>query len=177
MARRIIQRTKPNPMPPCGRQIIYVAPHSPFQKLIEARRLQLGLTISDVAGRISDLTPHEKPLNRGSFWIWLRNVNGYPHPKSATKTRLAALAKVLSLSTKKVQESVDASRHIYTAREQTAPPAQINALEQLVNILENDKRVYVSRSRVLNMAKSLLIGCCPPSIDVKDPRHRRTRRK
>jgi hypothetical protein len=156
MPRLISRRKKPNPVPPCGRRIVYVAPHSPFQKLVESRRATLGLSVRDLAAKVSDLTPHEPELNAGSLWIWLRNQNGYPHPKSCTRTRLTALARVLRVPVPRLQESLDASRHLFTVRENPVPREAINGLESIVDVLRNDKRKYVWRKRILNIAEQHL---------------------
>lgn len=156
MPRLIHKRKKPNPVPRCGRRIVYVSPHSPFQKLIESARLKRDMSVKELADRISDLTRRESALNPGSLWIWLRTTNGYPHPKSATKTRLAALARVLRIPLPRLQESLDASRHLFTDRELGEPKESQRAMEQFIEIIRNDKRATMPRSRVLNLAESLL---------------------
>lgn len=158
MPRLITKRRRPNPKPPCGRKITYVSPHSPFQKLVEAQRLKKDMSISELADRISDATPRENELNPGSLWIWLRNQNGFPHLKSCTRTRLSALARVLAIPLPRLQEALDSSRHIFTAREHREPQRAVNSLERLVAILKNDRRVYVRRTKILNIAESLLAG-------------------
>lgn len=156
MPRLIHKRKKPNPVPRCGRRMVYVSPHSPFQKLVESERRKWGLSIKEVADRVSDLTPREPALNPGSFWIWLRNVNGFPHPKSCTKGRLVALARVLRVPLPRLQETLDASRHLFTQRELVEPAESQLALEQFIEIIKNDRRTNLPRARLLNLAESLL---------------------
>lgn len=157
----ITKRKKPNPVPPCGRRIVYVNPHSPFQKLVESKRLKLGKSIRELAEEISEATPRESTLNPGSLWIWLRNTNGYPHPKSATKGRLRALARVLRVPLPLLEEKLDISRHLFTAREHSEPKRSQKAIVQFLEIMRNDKRIYVSKARVVNLAQSLLDSSKP----------------
>lgn len=162
MPRLIHKRKKPNPVPPCGRRLVYVQPHSPFQKLVESSRLKRGMSIREVAEEISDLTPRENNLSPGSLWIWLRNENGFPHPKSCTRGRLSALARVLRVPLPHLQETLDASRHLFTTRELSEPKDSQRAIVEFIQIIKNDKRTYLPRMRVLHIAESLLASSSAP---------------
>lgn len=142
-------------MPPCGRRIVYVSPHSPFQKLVESRRQELGLSVRDVANAVTGITGKPE-LNPGSLWIWLRNQNGFPHPKSATRKRLVAMARVLRTPLPRLEESLDDSRRLFTSREKREPKKSVEALRQFIAIVSSEKRTMIARERVLNIARSLL---------------------
>src|SRR5437016_11606280 len=72
--RLIVQRRGRRKIPPCGRLIEYKEPHSPFQKLVDSQRRRYGLSGRELAEKID--------VSQSTLWIWLHNVNGFPHPKS-----------------------------------------------------------------------------------------------
>jgi transcriptional regulator with XRE-family HTH domain len=150
MPRLIVQRKGRRKVPPCGRLIEYVAPHSPFQKLIDCERKRRGYSGRDLAAKIG--------VSQSTLWIWLHNINGYPHPKSFKEKHLIKLSKTLDIPQQKIRSALDASRHIFTPAEEPMPHKAFDALGQLIEILQNDKRHTISRTYVLNIAKSLHHG-------------------
>lgn len=140
-------------VPPCGRLIEHVEPHSPWQKLIDGKRLQLGFTFGEVAEAIG--------VHKGTFWAWLHNLNGFPHPKAFNAGHLARLAKKLNLKPVELEEALDASRHLYTARETPRPVDSRDALGLLIQILEGEKRERILTSYILNIARRLHRGDPP----------------
>jgi transcriptional regulator with XRE-family HTH domain len=137
-------------VPPCGRFIEYREPHSPFQKLIDARRKQFGLSGRDVAERIG--------VSQSTFWIWLHNVNGYPHPKSFKSEHVGKLSELLKIPQGKLKSALDASRHIFTPKENPKPLQASDVLGRFIEIIEHDKRTRMSKNYVLNLAKNLHHG-------------------
>jgi len=132
------------------KRVKFSAPHSPFQKLVDKARLAKKLSIAALAASL-------KPkVNRGSMWIWLHNENGYPSKNSATPARLESLSKVLGIPLPQLQEALDASRLLY-GTEIPVPPTQ-DALGDLIEILEQDRRVTIRKDWVLNLAKRLHQG-------------------
>jgi transcriptional regulator with XRE-family HTH domain len=150
MPRLIIQRSGRRKIPPCGRLIEYKEPHSPFQKLIDSQRKRYGLSGRDLADKIG--------VSQSTLWIWLHNLNGYPHPKAFKPQHLQRLSRALKIPESKIRSTLDASRHIFTPRENPTPQEPFDALGSLIEILENDKRHTISRSYVLNLAKNLHRG-------------------
>lgn len=127
----------------------FSVPHSPFQKLIDARRMELDLSIAALAKMI------RPSLHRGSLWIWLHNENGYPAKRSCTPARMKSISAVLDIPLPQLQQALDASRTVYS-QQQVPVPSQLNdALGELISILEKDPRDYVTKNWVLNMAKRL----------------------
>lgn len=158
MPRLIVQRHgRPlRKIPPCGRRIEYVEPRSPFQKLVNAamhkQRMSgrsLALMVTDAAGN---------PTSQSTLWIWLHNTNGFPHPKSFGESHLRTLARAIKVPVMKLREALDASRHLYTPNEDPMPHKLFDAFARFIEIMENDKRHMLSRSYVINIAKTLRNG-------------------
>ena len=138
-------------VPPCGRLIEYSEPHSPLQKLIDARRKQLGLSGRHLADRLG--------VSQSTLWIWLHNRNGYPHPKSCKPEHLIKISEVLKIPEAKLKSALDASRRLFTRTTDPLLPYEAsNPFDSLIGILENDPRKSLSTSYVVNLAKSLLHG-------------------
>jgi transcriptional regulator with XRE-family HTH domain len=128
----------------------YVAPHSPFQKLIDSQRKRYGFSGRDLADRIS--------VSQSTLWIWLHNTNGFPHPKSFKQVHVARLSKTLKIPQHRIRSALDASRHIFTPTENPMPHEQFDALARYIEILENDKRKTISKEYALNLARNLFRG-------------------
>jgi hypothetical protein len=88
----------------------------------------------------------------------LHNLVGYPHPKAFKGIHVQRLSRALKIPENKIKSALDASRHIFTPTENPMPHEAFDALSQLIEILENDKRHTISRGYVLNVAKSLHRG-------------------
>src|SRR5437879_1262843 len=138
MPRLIVQRSGRRKIPPCGRLIEYREPHSPFQKLIDSQRRRYGLSGRDLADKID--------VAQSTLWIWLHNVNGYPHPKSFKPVHLQRLGRALKIPQAEISRALDASRHLFTPTEKPMPHETFDALGSFIEILENDKRQTVSKS-------------------------------
>ena len=128
-------------------------PHSPFQKLIDGARVAKKFSLRELAEIIG--TSHS------SLHIWLTNANGYPHPKAFKQTHLKALATALKIPISKIQIAIDESRLLYTAHGNPMPPTVVDSFASLIEILENDKRKYLLRTTVLNIARRLYSGSKP----------------
>jgi transcriptional regulator with XRE-family HTH domain len=150
MPRLIVQRSGRRKIPPCGRLIEYKEPHSPFQKLIDAQRRRYGFSGRELAKKIG--------VSQSTLWIWLHNLNGFPHPKSFNHRHLQRLNRVLRIPQAEISRALDASRHLFTPTENPMPHHAFNAMERFIEILENDRRHTISRSYVLNIAKNLYRG-------------------
>lgn len=150
MPRLITQRKSRRSVPPCGRLIHFRVPHSPFQKLIDAARKRRRISVRELARRIR--------VSQSTLWIWLHNENGFPHPKAFKSDHLERLGRALSISKTAMQRAIDASRHLYTAREKPTPHAAVDSFQNFIDILEHDRRQTVSRSYVVNLAKRLYSG-------------------
>jgi len=149
-------------LPPCGRIIKYLEPHSPFQRLIDDRRRELAakdpdLSVRGLARRLSAaLAPQN--VSQSTLWIWLHNENGYPHPKSFKDEHLQALSRVLKLPEEDIRKAIDASRVMYQPKRAMMPVATRDAFKAFIDIMSNDRREVLARTFVLNLAKSLYNG-------------------
>ena len=97
-------------------------------------------------------------MSQSTLWIWLHNVVGYPHPKAFKPVHVQRLSRALKIPENKIGSALDASRHLFTPIEHPMPHEAFDALGRLIEILENDKRHTISRTYVLNIAKSLHHG-------------------
>jgi len=127
-----------------------VEPHSPFQKLVESRRLLMDLSGRALAKLLG--------ISQSTLWIWMHNENGYPHPKAFKEQHLAALSSTLGLSLADLQVALDASRHRYTAKENPMPHATSDAFRTFIEILDRDPRRLLPTSYVRNLAANLYNG-------------------
>lgn len=131
----------------------FTNPHSPFQKLVESARVEKRLSYAQLSTEMAKLGSNVHP---GTLWIWLHNLNGHPHPRSCRPEHLKALGRILNVPVPRLEETLDASRHIFTKQETPVPTAAINAWEEFVGWLENDHRARLSRTVVLNMARRFM---------------------
>jgi hypothetical protein len=129
----------------------YGPPHSPFQKLIHGALKANGYSETGFAKEKLDVNP-------GSFWIWLHNKNGFPHPRSCKAHHLEALSEHLHIPLPTIHQALDASRHLFTPRERSLPVETKDGLKMLIDILQNDRRTKLMRSYVLNLARKLMAG-------------------
>ena len=130
----------------------YGPPHSPFQKLIHGAIKANGYSETGFA---KEKLPG---VNPGSFWIWLHNRNGFPHPRSCKPAHLDLLSKHLQLPVADIHKALDASRHLFTPREAAVPTEAKDGLKMLIEILQNDRREKLMKSYVLNLARKLSAG-------------------
>ena len=163
MPKLIVQRSnRKAKVPPCGRSIHYVEPHSPFQKLVEGRRRLMELSGRALAKILN--------ISQSTLWIWMHNENGFPHPKAFKDHHLAALSSTLGISLAELQVALDASRHRYTAQENPMPHASVDAFRTFIEILDRDQRPRLATSYVRNLAANLYNGSTTgPRIPRPDP--------
>lgn len=150
----------PRKTPPCGRVVKHVAPHSPFQKLIDGRRAELGHSTRELAKLLSK---HIK-TPQSSLFTWLHNENGFPHPKAFKDKHITGLSRVLKIPEPEIKEALDASRRLYTQRGNPMPHESKDAFRTYIEILRNDARQTFRRSYVLNLAINLYRGATGEDI-------------
>ena len=97
-------------------------------------------------------------MPQSTMWIWLHNENGFPHPKAFKRECVERLSRVLKVSETAIARAIDASRHLYTAREAPIPHQAVDAFRDFIDIMAHDRRQTVSRNYVLNLAKKLYSG-------------------
>jgi hypothetical protein len=140
--------------PASGRIVRHVAPHSPFQKLVDGRRAEKRLTSRALAREMSTSIY----TSQSTLYTWLHSENGFPHPKAFKTAHLKALVRVLNIPEKDLLAALDASRRLYTAQEDPMPLKSKDAMRTLIDILSNEKRTTFTVSYVLNLARNLYRG-------------------
>ena len=142
------------PVPPCGRLIHYVEPHSPFQILVETKRREIharqGLSNRELARRIG--------VSQSTLWIWLHNEAGYPSVRAFKPIHLQALCRELKIDEAEMQSATDASRHVFTARSNPTPQPMMDAFAAFIGVLTNDRRQSLKKASVVHLAKIFYNG-------------------
>lgn len=126
----------------------YTVPSSPFQKLIDTARQARGLSTRDLSAALNDAGA---PTAQSTVWTWLHHPNGYPHQRSFQKRHALALAQVLRLDADAVLSALDASRRMFTPKEQVAPAEVHDALRGIEEILRSGSTTYIKRATVLHL--------------------------
>src|SRR5207253_8516186 len=67
-------------------------------------------------------------------------------------------SQILKIPEINIGTALDASRHLFSPRENPMPHETFDAFGRFIEILENDKRKMMSKSYVLNIAKGLFRG-------------------
>jgi len=142
--------------PPCGRIVKYGEPHSPFQKLIDRARLEHGLSGRALAKAAK--------IGFSNLYGWLHNESGYPSVRSFTPEILRRLASVLGLAPSEIEKALDASRHVFTPKQNPMPVEVRDAFRAFIEILGRDTRVHVKRTYVYNLARNLYNGATGEKI-------------
>ncbi|GEM_PF-3570741 len=163
MPKLITQRRTRRKAPPCGRIVETFEPHSPFQLLIDGRRSQLGLSTRELARNMDEIAP----TRQSTLWMWLHNKNGYPSPRSLKPKHITAFSKVLKLSAQEIKDAIDASRPMFRPGQIPTPAPSLDAIQSLIDILGNDKRKWVPRGYVINLAKNLHNGLLHAQKDTR----------
>jgi transcriptional regulator with XRE-family HTH domain len=161
MPKLIIDRRNPRPRkgpkaPPCGRVIPFFEPHSPFQRLIDARRRERELSTRALAKEIG--------VPPSNVYVWLHGKNGFPYPRSFPPATLRKLASVLDLPASDIEKSIDASRLLYSQKEIPMPLASRDAFKRFIGVLQNDRRQTVTLSYVINLARTMYNGATGEKI-------------
>lgn len=142
-------------VPPCGRIIEYSVPHSPFQKLIDAKRQAKGWSFRTLAKAMTELGAR---TTHTGLWIWLHCQAGYPAPRNFKTAHIEALSEIFKIPMPQLRAAYDASRHVFTAQEKPMPQGSQNVLEVLLGIFRCDRRKVIRTSQVVNIIERLRDG-------------------
>ena len=111
------------------RQVKRSEPFSPWQVLVENRRMELGLSTRALADAISS---GGKRLEHTTVWAWLRSPVGYPPKETYDVGVNMRLAKALSLRPDRLAEAYEESRrHFQLAETATAQQGPLSVLRVL----------------------------------------------
>jgi hypothetical protein len=153
MPKLIVQRKNKRKSVPARTQ--YGVPSSPFQKLIHTAMTARGFSGRDLAARLTDAGA---PTSQSNLWTWLHHPNGYPGARSFKKPHAPALAKILGIRLLEIHAALDASRHIFTPKEQPSPAHAHDSLAALEEAISASSKKYITRARVLHLIRSLRMG-------------------
>ena len=137
------------------RRTEYTVPSSPFQKLIHTKMTSLRLSMRQLAQKMTEAGGKTYHSN---LWTWLHHPNGFPHPKSFKNSHAQALSKVLGIKLAEIHAALDASRRIYTPKQEAQPAAALDTLAALEAMVEGYKSRYIKRDSILNFIKTLRRG-------------------
>lgn len=153
MPNLLTERTqKKRKVPPCGRIIEFLPPHSPFQLLIDGARLAKGYSERELA-RIVAADGVHMPVS--TLYLWLHSKSGIPSKKSCGPQHVRAFAKHLSIKESDIRSAIEASGYRYTPSREPTPKPHMDAFAMFIQTLQNDKRTNITRKYALNLAKRL----------------------
>ena len=104
-------------------------PFSPWQVLVENRRVELGVSTRALAEAIS---ASGKSVEHTTVWAWLRSPVGYPPKETYDVAVNMRLAKALDLRPERLAEAYEESRrHFQLAETATAQQGPLSVLRVL----------------------------------------------
>lgn len=102
------ESTPPAPRPEKPKRIVKrVDPFSPWQTLVEDRRVELRLSTRALAEKLS--TPRHK-FEHTTLWAWCHHPDGTPPAEAYTDDMNANLARALSLNPQSLAQAYEESR-------------------------------------------------------------------
>lgn len=125
---------------------------SPWQKLVEDRRVQTGLTLRDVANAV---TKSGSKLTFNTLWLWLRHRDGFPNPRSYTATMNTRLARALKLPATQLAAAYEESRRAVGLPETVVGEKQSGKLAMLRHLIELDTKKTYTRDQILALISTL----------------------
>lgn len=131
----------------------FPGPKLPVQQLIAKRREQLGLSIRELHRRVNGELDEHNQVPLSTFWEWLNRSN--KNAGCISNQLAAAIAKNIDVPIEEFTEAWDLSRLHFTPGTIPEPQAQKTSLEILIEILENDKRQFMNKKIILNIARRL----------------------
>lgn len=115
---------------------------SPWQKLIEDRRVELDLSLRAVA----DATGGAVSFN--GLWQWLRATTGYPNPRNYTAAKNAALARALDLEPDTLAQAYEASKLAHGLRSTRTSARETTKLELMRKLVQQGGKTWKQRDLI-----------------------------
>jgi hypothetical protein len=122
---------------------------SPWQKLIEDRRVELDKSLRVVA----DATGGAISFN--GLWQWLRATSGYPNPRNYTAAKNAALARALDLEPDTLAQAYEASKLAHGLRSTRTTTRDTTKLELLRRLIQQGGATW-TRKDLIDLIDGLL---------------------
>jgi hypothetical protein len=138
--------------PPCGRIIATAVPHSPFQTLIDAKRIEKGYTFRSLAAAMKKAGGK---VSHNTLWLWINGPSGYPSTYRFTRAHLAALSSALQIPESEIRQALDNSLHRFTPKQDLPHAPVVDGFSAFISAIANDKRKRLDRMYILNLAKRL----------------------
>lgn len=149
MRKRTSKKKSSAPTPPKKRVIVFVPPHSPFQKMLAAKKIEGNMSYSELAKRIR--TP------QGTIYRWLHNENGIPDPKSLSPKRIQAIGAFLGVSEQELRKILDESSSLFRSKQSSPPPPdiEIDTFHLLISHLKAYGKKTIPVAKVIQIAEKI----------------------
>lgn len=139
---------------PSGRRRHLVRPFSPWQKLVEGRRIEKDLSVRELAASVST---GSSQISYTRIWNWLRHPLGYPPRQAYSETLNARFARALGLAPHKLAEAYEESlRHHHTG---SSSKAASEALRAIRAVIANSDRTTWTTAQIVKLIDEI----APPS--------------
>lgn len=135
---------------PAGTKRLISNANSPWQKLIESRRIELGLSLREL--EVISNKGGSVGLTFNKLWNWLRHPDGYPSPRSYTPALNNKLARALHLSPGALSTAYAAARAAHGLDGRDASESKIDFT---LSLLAGDPRKTFTKAEVIALFKSL----------------------
>ena len=131
----------------------FPGPKNPVQQLISKRTEQLGLSLRELHRRVNGELQEPLQVPLSTFWEWCNRSS--KRAGIITEEFARAVAKHIDVSFEVFTEAWDLSRLHFTQGTIPEPQAQKASIDLLIEILDNDKRQFMSKKTILNIARRL----------------------
>lgn len=152
MPKRINNRDKQNQKS----RACFPGPTMPFQILIHQRTAELNMSGRELHRTVNSYLDPGDQIKLSTFWEWTNRSN--KRAGMIKPAQLKAIAKAIQVDEALLAKQWDLSRLHFTTGTIPEPIEQKSGLELLIITLENDKRIYIKRTTLLELAKRLLKG-------------------
>lgn len=127
--------------------------HSPFQILILNRRTELDMSLRDLHRKLVLTLGQDEAPPLSTFWEWCNRKSR--RIINTTEKVLKAIASAIEVPFEEFIKQWELSKLEYHPSKIPTPEAHRSAISLLIQTLENDKRIFVKRAYVLELAKRL----------------------
>lgn len=131
----------------------FPGPKLPVQQLIARRREQLGISIRELHRRVNGDLGDKQQIPLSTFWEWCNRSN--KRAGLISKDLARAIAKNIDVPVEEFTEAWDLSRLHFTEGTIPETQAQKDSIAILIEILDNDKRQFMNKKTILNIARRL----------------------
>ncbi len=127
---------------PCGKKRRLGQATSPWQRMIEDRRVELNKSLRAV----SDATGGAVSFN--GLWQWLRATSGYPNPRNYSAAKNAALARALDLEPDTLAAAFEQSKLAHGLRSARTSARETTKLELMRKLIQQGGKTWKQRDLI-----------------------------